>query len=337
MFNPFRWFDNLIKWFSEGISRKAKILISLFLLFFIIGAGFVGYKIDTYFQESPEACKLCHPIMTESYKSWAQSAHNVVACKECHHATRKTQMEKLYRFVFLGQTTIEPRYGEIVAPSQLCMNCHWEGDKRYPDATIIANSPYHARHVFMEKMECSQCHGFVGDVPHNFLPDEKHCLKCHPGKEVHGTGMQKLACINCHTDRAIDLKPTRDKCLFCHSADNAIRKRLIQDGTIDVKHFQPSPEIIKKATKVDASPNAPMQFYCYECHKPHKEARADWKDCLRCHAGIPKTGNHALHMQFGMQCKDCHKPHEWRVTEARARGKDCLKCHEYKNPADFIR
>jgi nitrate/TMAO reductase-like tetraheme cytochrome c subunit len=337
VFNPFRWFDKLIKWFSEGISIKAKILISLFFLFFLIGIGFTGYKIETYFKEDPEACRLCH-VHPGVHDLWAQSVHFGVVCAECHHATIKERAEKLYKFAILGYREVKPRQpGKIIVRSQLCMSCHWEHNPKYPQAANVRGSRYHALHVFMEGLACAQCHGH-GDLAHQFLPEERFCLKCHPGKEVHGTGMQKLACINCHTDRTADLRPDRLKCLFCHSADDSIRKKLIEEGTIDVKYFHPSPEILKKATKVDAPPKSPMQFYCFECHHPHDLARPAWNDCMRCHQNVEKTGAHPLHIQgFGMQCKDCHKPHEWRVTEAQARGKDCLKCHEYKNPEDFIR
>jgi len=45
-----------------------------------------------------------------------------------------------------------------------------------------------------------------------------------------------------------------------------------------------------------------MQFYCYECHKPHQKARPDWNDCLKCHSDIPDKGRHKLHIEtVGMQ------------------------------------
>ncbi|WP_333654153.1 hypothetical protein [Dissulfurispira sp.] len=49
MFNPFRLFDRVVKWYSEGISRKARIIIALVTLFFLIGVGFTGYRINDYF------------------------------------------------------------------------------------------------------------------------------------------------------------------------------------------------------------------------------------------------------------------------------------------------
>lgn len=332
MFNPFRLFDRIIKWYSEGISRKARILIALFILFSMISVGFAGYKINDYFEKDPEACRLCH-VHDGAHELWEKSKHNVVICKQCHHSTKKDQVRQLYRFVFLGHATVEPRHGKIIVPSKLCMECHWEGNKKYPQASLVNASPFHAKHVFVEKVECTRCHGYIA---HQFLPEERFCFQCHPQKEVHGTGMEKIACINCHTDRTEDLKPGRKKCLFCHSADDSIRKELIEGGTIDVKYFQPSQELIKNTIKVDAPSDAPMQFYCYECHKPHEKARPDWNDCLRCHRNTPKEGNHALHIkEMGMKCKDCHKPHAWKLTETQAK-KECAKCHEYKSPAKFV-
>ena len=80
-----------------------------------------------------------------------------------------------------------------------------------------------------------------------------------------------------------------------------------------------------------------MQFYCYECHKPHTpgKVRPTNEVCLRCHAGVPKIGKHKLHLNMDMKCRDCHKPHLWTVTEASAK-KDCVACHEYRSPKAFM-
>lgn len=331
MFNPFKWFDNLIKWFFEGISKKARILIALFVLFFIAGVGLAGYKVNHYFEHDPDACQLCH-VHDYAQERWAESKHNVITCHECHHSSKKEQVVQLYRFVFLGQKTVEPRHGKIIVPSKLCMECHWDENPKYPQAAKVNASRYHAKHVFIEKIECTKCHGYVA---HKFLPEERFCMQCHPGMEVHGTGMEKLACINCHTDRTEDLRPGRKKCLFCHG-DDSIRKELIEDGTIDVRYFQPSPELIKKATKLKIPADAPMQFKCYECHKPHAKIKPDHGTCIGCHRNQLKIGKHELHVTgMNMKCVDCHKPHSWIVTDAQAK-KECIKCHEYKSPESFI-
>ncbi len=333
MFNPFKLFDKIFNWYVEGVSRKAKIIVSLFVLFFLVGIGFAGYKINHYFEYNPVACTICH-VHDHAQKLWEESAHRVVRCKECHHSTKKEQVLQLYRFVFLGHKTVEPRHGKIIVPSKLCMGCHWEGRDDFPTAHKVNRSRYHAIHVFREKIECTRCHGYTA---HKFLPEERFCMQCHPNMEVHGIGMEKLACINCHTDRTEDLRPGRKKCLFCHG-DQSIRDELIADGTIDVKYFQPGPDIIRKATKVHIPADAPMQFYCYECHRPHKKIRPDWGDCLkRCHSNQLEVGQHEVHVKgMNMKCTDCHKPHSWKVTESQAK-KECIKCHEYKSPRQFIK
>jgi hypothetical protein len=133
----------------------------------------------------------------------------------------------------------------------------------------------------------------------------------------------------------VDLRPGRDKCLFCHG-EETVRKRLLAEDTIDVRRYEPSPEKVMAATKVNIPKDAPMQFSCYECHKPHEQARPNWDLCLKCHGSIPDVGKHGLHINvMGMQCKQCHKPHVWKVTKEIAK-KDCTMCHEYKEPSKFI-
>ena len=331
MFNPFKLFGRVMTWFNEGISARARIMLITFALLFFVGMGLVGYKINDYFEHDPDACMMCH-VHDDANKAWAKSAHKTVNCHECHHSTKKEQVVQMYRFAVLGQKTVSPRHGAVIVAWKICIQCHWERNDHYPNAPLVNRSRYHAKHVFIEQIECAKCHGYI---THQFLPEERFCLKCHQDKEVHGTGMEKLACLNCHTDRTKDLKPGRMKCLFCHGGEQ-VRKQLIADGTIDVKYFQPSQQLIRKATKIEAPNDAPMQFYCYVCHKPHAKVKPDMGDCIKCHKVEPGVGKHDLHIKtMNMKCMDCHKPHVWRITAAQAK-KDCVKCHEYKDPKKFI-
>jgi len=115
-----------------------------------------------------------------------------------------------------------------------------------------------------------------------------------------------------------------------------VRKELIADATIDVKHFMPKPETIQKAVKIQVPAHAAMQFHCYECHNPHIKARPDWANCtVKCHQNVPNTGKHDIHLQMNLTCKDCHKPHIWKIMPEQAK-KECVTCHEYKNPKNFL-
>lgn len=317
--------------FKISFSRKAKTTILLIILGALIFAGIAGYKTNEYFANNPKACMLCH-VHDEAQKMWAKSKHASVNCHECHHTSKREQIEQVIKVVFLQQKSVTPRHGEVIVPWKLCITCHWDRNEKYPNAAMVNKSQYHAKHVFMEKIECSKCHGYI---THEFPTAEKFCVRCHSGKEVHGTGMEDIACLNCHTDLTKNLIPPRKKCLYCHG-DKSVRTELIATGTIDVKRFQPSEALLKKAIKIKAPADAPMQFPCYTCHKPHSKIRPDYGDCLVCHKQIPQVGKHGLHINMAdMKCKDCHKPHSWRVTEASAK-KDCTKCHEYREPMKFI-
>ncbi|HXX57386.1 MAG TPA: cytochrome c3 family protein [Thermodesulfovibrionales bacterium] len=331
MLNPLTLVDKIIVWFTEKLSKRTKVLISVFVLLFLVGAAYTGYRINDYFENDPAACRTCH-VHDKAHAAWEKSEHNRVTCHDCHHATRKDQVMQIVKFVFLGHKTVSPRHGEIIVPKKFCMLCHWEKNKKYPEAPNVSTSQYHIRHATTAGLECTQCHGYV---IHKFPTEERFCLKCHTGKEVHGAGMKELACLNCHTERTKNLRPGRKKCLYCHG-DESVRQELIADGSIDVKHFPPPPAVTKKAIKINFPGDAPMQFYCYECHKPHQKARPDWNDCLKCHSSIPDKGRHELHIKtVGMECKNCHKPHVWSVTEEQAK-KDCVKCHEYRDPRRFL-
>lgn len=328
----FRRLLNPFYWLRDGMPLKGKIIIAVLLLSIMVGGGFVAFEFYDFTQNNPKFCVSCH-LMQPAFTAWQESEHKGINCHDCHHLSIAEQNRLLVNFVLRRPESVPPRHGKIIVPWKFCIQCHWEKNEKYPDALKVNRSRFHAKHVFMEQIECAKCHGYK---THKFTVEERYCLTCHEGKEVHGTGMEKLACINCHTDRTADLKPGKKKCLFCHSANDAIRKELIKDGTIDVKHFQPSQAIIKKATKVDSPADAPMQFHCYECHKPHAKVRPDYGTCVTCHKVEETVGKHELHIKgLNMKCVDCHKPHIWRVTEAQAK-KDCVKCHEYKEPKKFI-
>ncbi|MDA8099956.1 MAG: cytochrome c3 family protein [Nitrospiraceae bacterium] len=332
------WAKEKLNWakarLAEPLTLKAKLVITVLLLVIVGGGGTIAYKFYDFTQNNPKFCVGCH-LMQEAYDSWAKSEHKKLNCHDCHHLTIPEQNQLLISFVMHRPTKVPARHGKVIVGSHTCNECHTS-----EKAPRINTSLFHAKHVYMEQLECTYCHGEVKEDKsglHRFLPTEKFCLKCHAGKAVHGEGMGGLACLNCHTDRTRDLKPGRKKCLYCHSNDENIRKELREDATMDVRYFAPDQSTIKKATKIVFDEKAPMQFYCYECHKPHTQGKVKptSEHCLTCHAQIPKIGKHKAHLAMDMQCKHYHKPHLWKVTEASAK-KTCSQCHEYRSPKSFL-
>jgi len=324
MFNPFNWI-------KTGIPLKGKIIIAVLLLVIFTGGGVLAFKFYDFTQNNPKFCVSCH-LMQPAFNAWAASAHKGLNCHDCHHLTIPEQNKLLVSFVLHRPTSVPNRHGKVIVTWRVCITCHWEKNEKFKDAKLINESRMHAKHVFMEQIECVKCHGYI---THKFTPEERFCTKCHEGKIVHGTGMEGLACLNCHTDRTQDLRPGRNKCLYCHGSEE-VRKELIAGGTLDVTHYAPDQKTINRAIKINVPKDAPMQFYCYECHKPHKSARPDWGNCFSCHQNILNVGKHNTHVQvMGMKCKQCHKPHAWRVTPEQAK-KDCVSCHEYRDPKRFL-
>jgi nitrate/TMAO reductase-like tetraheme cytochrome c subunit len=318
---------------KERISpAKVKVILAVLALFFLAGTGFIGWKFWDYKENNPKFCVTCH-LMTPAYAAWEKSEHAGINCHECHHLSLIDQNRLLISFVFKRPSSVPPRHGKTIVPWKSCHTCHWEKNAKYPNAPKITGSNIHARHFFEQQIECTKCHGYQ---VHKFTPEPRFCVKCHQGKEVHGAGMEGLACLNCHTDRTMDLRPDRAKCLYCHGSER-VRKELTEAGTVDVRHYQPDPALVKRAIKIKTAEGAPMQFYCYECHKPHGPNIRPGKDrCLNCHGYIPKMGKHPIHVDMmKMECKDCHKPHIWRVTPEIAK-KECVKCHEYRDPMSFF-
>ncbi len=321
---------------KEPLSLKAKTVIAALILVIVVGGGVVAYKFYDFTQNNPKFCVGCH-LMQPAYDSWAKSAHKTLNCHQCHHLTIPEQNQLLISFILHRPTSVPARHGKTIVHQEVCERCHTTGKGKAPR---INNSLFHAKHVFMQQIQCTQCHGEVKPDKsglHQFLPTEKFCTKCHKGREVHGVGMGGLACINCHTDRTDNIKPGRLKCLFCHSSDDTIRKKLIADGTMDVRYFQPNAAIIKKAIKIQYNADSPMQFYCYQCHKPHDKGklRPKMDVCLKCHSAQVQSKKHRIHLAMDMKCTDCHKPHLWKVSKAEAK-KVCVTCHEYRNPQLFL-
>lgn len=288
-------FISLIEFIVRHIETD-KPLIVILMLAVVILAIFTGNKYYQYTRNDPQYCELCH-LMKESYKSLESSSHRNIKCQTCHSMNLLDQNRLLLSYVFAGGKGDFPYKHSRTIPWETCNYCHIESAKQ--GAVSMRKSYGHARHVFMEKIECSRCHT---TQMHNFPPDEKNCLPCHEDKGVHGMGMESFACLTCHAYGEVTAMPTKEKCLSCH-------KEIPQKGTM---------------SGID----------CRKCHKPHSKIKPLANDCMiNCHTNQNAIGRHDRHKDIS--CLDCHKAHLWKVGREQAR-KLCIKCHDYKEPETFI-
>lgn len=291
--------NNMFRSTIDGIIRfieSAKPIVILLIAVVVVMGAVTGYKYYQYTESDPRYCELCH-IMKEPIKSWQKSAHRDAVCQRCHSMNLLEQNRLLLGYVVQGGTSLPPQKHGRVTPWDSCTSCHL--DEAAQGSITLRKSYGHARHVFMEKIDCSKCHTAA---LHNFTPDEKNCLVCHTDKGVHGMGMESFACLSCHIYGEAPSMPKKERCVTCHK-------------DIPASGFM---------SKVD----------CRNCHKPHGKIKPTANDCLSsCHTNQDTIGRHDRHLHIS--CLECHKAHTWKVGQELALSL-CSKCHEYRDPLSFI-
>ncbi len=290
---PLHGFKRYIDAIVDHLKGFVLALIALVSVLGII----VGYKYYRHTQDDPEFCMSCH-MMKEAFNAWSRSGHRDIVCQKCHHLSLLEQNRLLVSFVAKGQTPFPETHG-VKRPWSECRKCHI--DEVYQGSVTLRKSFGHAKHVFMQNIDCRVCHGAS---LHSFRPDEYACQNCHKDKGVHGIGMEAFSCLKCHSfsDKSPGMV-SKDKCLNCHKVPD----------------------------------KGPMSgFQCHQCHKPHSKIKLKSEDCLgQCHSNEASVGQHDLHMKKKMQCLDCHKAHTWTVGRKEG-GLLCVKCHQYKDPGKFV-
>ncbi len=258
----------------------------------------VGYRYYHYTQDDPQFCASCH-LMKDAFIEWQKGKHRDVVCQKCHQLSILEKNRLLIAYVVKGTQPLAQTHGRE-KPWTACRGCHMESIEQ---GSVTMNKSYgHARHVFMQGLQCKVCHK---RTTHNFRPNETACQNCHKDKIVHGVGMETFSCLNCHSfsEKTPSMIP-KDRCTKCH-------------------------------TQVPKT--GPMSgLLCHQCHKPHGNIKPAAATCVNeCHRNKPSTGQHALHFRQGIDCMYCHKAHTWLVGTSRAKSL-CGKCHQPKNPLLFI-
>ena len=284
--------------FIQFIEENKKAIVILLFLISIIG-GILGFRYYRHTREDPEFCMTCH-LLQDSLKNWQESKHRDIQCQTCHTMSLVEQNRMLISFVVKGAHTAKQKHGRI-SPWDSCKGCHVSAVVQ--GSRSLSSSYGHARHVFMQDINCNKCHS---GNQHQFTPNQQACSDCHTDKMIHGMGMEALSCLNCHSYREKAPKMiTNDRCLRCH--------------------------------KDLGAKNVMSSLNCFDCHHPHGKIKPSSQDCLKsCHGNESKVGQHDLHMtKAGLQCLDCHKAHSWVVGREQAKTL-CTKCHKLKDPATFI-
>ncbi|MBI4300098.1 MAG: NapC/NirT family cytochrome c [Chloroflexi bacterium] len=288
-------------------SLKTQIIVAVVLLAIIGAVSYGGRQVYTYTQEDAEFCRSCH-TMEKAWDRWETSEHRNITCHNCHQQSPVKGMELVVKYVVQRPDAVSEH---AFVPDSACKKCHESGDPKWIQVEETAG---HQVHVGEQRIACTKCHSVT---LHRFEPPQKVCSLCHGEKRVTVQPMAEFHCTSCHSylTEEHDLKPTRKECLACHST--------------------------LAPTKVNWPADAPMQFECGQCHKPHAAVKPI-VDCQSCHEDVKSKGLHSSKIHAAATCTTCHKPHEWKVTKRDTcvschqdrvehnKGANCATCHSYK-------
>jgi len=271
---------------------------------------------------TPRFCGSCH-IMAPYYASWRQTAHNKVACVECHIAPGVTaEIRKKYEALSMVARYFTGTYGTkpwTEIQDAACLKCHERrllaGKVRLGDVNFD-----HAAHLSEMRrgktLRCTSCHGQMVQGSH--------------------IAVTTTTCILCHF-KGVPEGESTTRCTLCHE----IPEKSYKVGSITFNHGD-------------------VARYGMECRWCHARPAGSTGEvprerCATCHnqvSRLDKYGDdvflHQKHVtEHKVDCMDCHLQlqHVAPMTEkvagkaiaavARASrppmhqaGSDCEACHQ---------
>ena len=261
---------------------KAGVLIlGVVIVAVAIYQGTRGYD---YVMNNPTFCRSCH-TMEPAWDRWQTSEHRKVSCHNCHEANVIASARQVITFVVRQPHRVGKH---AVVPKEVCARCHESGDPKWRQ---VATTAGHVVHAEQRNIQCVVCHA---PSIHRFRPPVAVCGTCHVA-QTRGERVVKIRamadqhCTDCHQFLRPDspLRPVRQTCLGCHQA------------------------IPKQAGLWPK--DAPMQFACGACHRPHEQAQPVVV-CTKCHER-PRADMHPASTLTTTPCTTCHIPHKWRFGQ----------------------
>jgi hypothetical protein len=305
------------EWVLTRLGRlglRWRIALAVVFTVALVGASLAGYRQWHYMQHDNRFCTTCH-LMVDPFQRFSRSVHATLECHNCHEGRLPEQLHQLWLTVVERPRAIG-RHARV--PNGVCAKCHITGDStRWKIIAATAGHRIHleSKSARLEGMRCVECHGVS---LHEFTPVDRTCLQsgCHAKNTIHLGKMAQLTdlhCTTCHNflaeapGVAVDslgqpLTPRAAQCLSCHGMRGKITgPDLARDphhgvcGDCHNPHTQTSPQDVS-CTNAGCHANwrtvsfhvgVPHPDRCTTCHQPHSW-RVDGKNCIRCHANIPR-------------------------------------------------
>ncbi len=309
-----RFYERVLERWAVLSGRWRWFAVGAFVL--VVGAAsLAGYHQWEYMQHDNRFCTSCH-LMVDPFQRFARSAHAKLECHTCHEGHLPEQLHQIWLTLVVHPTTIG-RHASV--PNSVCAKCHITGDStRWK---IIAATAGHRIHLEskdprLRGMKCVTCHGVS---LHQFASVDQTCAQtgCHDHNRIRlgkMGQMSELHCTTCHNflaqarTFAVDslgkpLTPGAAQCLTCHEMQKQMQGMDIDKdphgglcGDCHNPHVQSGVPTDSTCTsagchrgwqRLSFHIGVPHPDRCTTCHKPHSWT-VDGRQCLRCHADIPR-------------------------------------------------
>jgi nitrate/TMAO reductase-like tetraheme cytochrome c subunit len=224
----------------------------------VLAVGLVGMLTAVEITSRPQFCGSCH-IMKPYYSSWKHSAHNTVACVDCHIPPGVTaEIRKKYEALSMVVRYFTGTYGTkpwTEVDDAACLKCHERrllvGKVNFGDVQFD-----HTAHLSDmrrgKKLRCTSCHSQIVQGSHIAVTSST-CILCHFKGQEPGTGTARctlchqvtdktfkvggkdfnhgdvvkfgMDCIACHgRPKGNDGDVARERCIACHNQVGRLEK-----------------------------------------------------------------------------------------------------------------
>lgn len=252
--------------FNNTATRNAATIFIIGTVFLLIISSIGSYEAFHY-TESVEFCgKLCHKVMEPEHTAYLGSAHERVACVECHVGAGaswyvKSKLSGLYQvYSVLAKkypTPIPTPIANLRPARETCEQCHWPEkfyDNKFREKHSFLSDETNTERVINMRIKTSsemKNDGFVAGIHQHISPDVKIEYKTNtPNRQVipwvkytnlkTGESQVFTDSENMLSEMELDSLETRVMdCLDCHNrpshnynAPQNFTDKLMSEGTI---------------------------------------------------------------------------------------------------------
>ena len=305
-----------------------KIFIPIAILFIVVTISFGSFYTYWNTASPDQTCASCHEI-NSAVRSFSQSSHREMHCKECHGTALSNGFHSMKEKAMMvvnhvsDEKAEDPRMNEaqLLEVMTNCKRCHAKEFANWKSGGHSASY----KNIFLDEthnkteqlnFDCLRCHGmyFEGTTPELVGPiSTKGPWTIKDPQKGDQPAIPCMACHAIHTDGKPVIRPdyAKPSSVF-YTRNNSNSKVSFYDHHEKVHVLSamlPKLQLILGDKTVIVSDDDRMRN-CVQCHAPN-----GWHEAGTSDDRTPRG------VHLGLSCLACHEPHS---NDAR---NSCTKCH----------